>query len=440
MAPAVARLLDRMQQAGEYGVLAEDATEQSAFELLIDRGVAHPIATPCPADGAVAVVVPAYGRPQLLARCLGSLASSPVDVLVVDDASPDAAALAAVVAQYKAQLHRHETNQGAAGARNTGLGLTEAPLVAFVDSDCVAPPGWLDALVPLFDEPRVGAVAPRVLPRAASARRSLLASYEASRSSLDMGRHRRLVRPGAALGFVPSAALVVRRAALGDSGFDPQLRLGEDVDLIWRLAGAGWQVRYEPTVTVEHEPRLGLRDWAGRRFAYGTSAAALDRRHPGRLVPADVSVWSVAVAALLVGRRRRLAVLVGGGAAVALGRRLRRIDEGTKLGAVIVGKGFLADSTAIGHALRREWWPVGWLALACASRSRTARLGAAAMLAPLALEWVRERPDLDPVRYSVLRLLDDAAYGAGVLTSALRWRRPRCLLPRVRVPSRAASS
>ena len=49
--------------------------------------------------------------------------------------------------------------------------------------------------------------------------------------------------------YVPTAALLVRRAALGD-GFDESLRNGEDVDLVWRLIEAGWRVRYEPAVQV----------------------------------------------------------------------------------------------------------------------------------------------------------------------------------------------
>jgi hypothetical protein len=58
------------------------------------------------------------------------------------------------------------------------------------------------------------------------------------------------------------------------------------------------------------------------------------------------------------------------------------------------------------------------------------------MLAPIALEWVRERPAVDPPRYLLLRLAEDAAYGSGVLTSAVRGRRPKALLPVIRFPGR----
>jgi hypothetical protein len=186
--------------------------------------------------------------------------------------------------------------------------------------------------------------------------------------------------------------------------------------------------------------------WARRRFEYGTSAAALDRRHPGRLAPARVSGWNLAAAACVVAGRRRTGAAVALAATAALAHRLRRADVDPVLAGYVVGKGLLADGAALGHALRREWWPVGLVVLAASGRSgrggvvgrvgrRTARTAAAAMLVPVALEWVRTRPDVDPARYAALRLVEDAAYGSGVLASAGRQRRLRVLVPEVRMPN-----
>jgi len=425
----------RLRAAGEAGCVVTEPTTVAVANLLVERGFAHPVAVPRPAAG-VAVVVPAYGRADRLAACLASLADGAAGtaVVVVDDASPDAAAITSAAAAHGARLIRHAVNRGPAAARNTGLAATTAPVVAFLDSDCTVSPGWLDALVPLFDDPRVVAVAPRVRPRTDEPRPSLLARHEAARSALDMGRRRELVRPGAPLGFVPSAALLVRREALADGAFEPSLRLGEDVDLVWRLAAAGGHVRYEPSVTVLHDARSRFAEWARRRYEYGTSAADLDRRHPGRLAPARPSAWNLAALGLLVAGRPLGAAAVSGAAAAVLGRRLEAAGGDTALAAVVVGKGVVADAAALGHALRREWWPLGWAALALAPRSRPARAAALAMLAPVALEWVRERPDVDPARYALLRLAEDAAYGSGVIASAVRGRRPGALVPVIRGP------
>ncbi len=55
-------------------------------------------------------------------------------------------------------------NAGPAAARNAGLGQVTTPLVAFVDSDCVPDPHWLEPLLGHFDDPMVAAVAPRIVP------------------------------------------------------------------------------------------------------------------------------------------------------------------------------------------------------------------------------------------------------------------------------------
>ncbi|MDN5798302.1 MAG: mycofactocin biosynthesis glycosyltransferase MftF [Intrasporangium sp.] len=429
LAPPARGFARRLSDAGSLGVIPVDAAELRTADRLVERGLAHPRPRARPARDVV-VVVPARDRPASLEACLASLAG--LQVLVVDDASSEAARVERVAADHGARLERHAVNRGPASARNTGVAVTDVGLVAFVDSDCRAQPGWLDALVAHFDDPRVAAVAPRVRPLATGD--CVLGRYEQARSALDMGAEPQLVRPGARLGFVPSATLVVRRKALVDNGFDPSMRVGEDVDLVWRLVEAGWHVRYDPSVSVWHEMRARPRDWLATRFVYGTSAPALERRHPGRLAPARPSAWNLAALACLVAGHPVPGLLTATGAASALARRLHEAGVPPWLAPVIVGKGLLADAVAIGHALRREWWPLGWLALATASRSSLGRAGAAAMLAPVALEIVRTRPRVNPLGYAALRLVDDAAYGSGVITSAIRERRPAALLPRPRLP------
>ena len=423
----------RLQDAGARG-LEVAGPEAAVAVALVERGLAHPVATARPGPHDVSVVVPAYGRPEQLGRCLAALRStgSGIDVVVVDDATPGqgAQAVAALAAQHGARSLRHDLNRGPAAARSTGWRTTQSRLVAFVDSDCQVCAGWLDEVVPFFDDPLVAAVAPRIVPLGPPP--SALARFEQVASALDMGREPALVRPGARTGFVPSAALVVRRTALLAEDFDPGLRLGEDVDLVWRLAGRGWQVRYAPTAVVRHESRGGPAQWAARRFQYGTSAAGLERRHPGRLAPVRVSGWNAAALGLAAAGHGVAAGAVTAVAAGALRRRTSALGMPARVPVEVVARGLLADSLGVGHALRREWWPLGAVALLAAPRSRAARIAAAAMLAPLAWEWWRLRPRLDPARYVGLRLAADALYGSGVIASALRERDPAVLTPALR--------
>lgn len=415
--------------AGSAGLAARDARDLEVFRMLVDRGFAFVVRSGA-VSGSVTVVVPAMDRVENLDATLASLGSAAVTV--VDDGSADPSALAAVVTRHGASLAVHPVNRGPAAARNTGIAATIGEFVAFLDSDCIAPPAWPESMLHHFADPAVAAVAPRV--RANPSGRSVIDRYEATRSSLDMGVFPELVRPGSRLGFVPTAALIVRRTALG-AGFDEDLRLGEDVDLVWLLNDAGWHVLYDPSVVVEHATRSRPRAWLNRRFDYGTSAAALSARHPDKLVPARVSAWNLATLGLAGLGRWRAGAGVAVGASVTLSRQLGALDNPELLAARIVGQGIVADAAGIGHLLRREWWPVGAAALTLSPRSRIARTLAACMLAPIAWEYAVQRPPLDPVRYAGLRLLDDAAYGTGVLASCVRARTLVPLTPSVRLPT-----
>src|ERR1039458_2931975 len=108
---------------------------------------------------------------------------------------------------------RSRPEPGPAAARNTGLAAADTPLVAFLDSDCVPRPGWLDPLLPHFADPAVGAVAPRIVPHENG--RTWLARYEGASSTLDMGERPSIVRPGSRVPYVPGATLGVRKTAAG---------------------------------------------------------------------------------------------------------------------------------------------------------------------------------------------------------------------------------
>ncbi len=407
---------------------------------LLDTGIAHPALSPgATADvwgpGDVTVVIPVRDRQAELARCLAGLAQMP-RVIVVDDGSDDPAAVARVASGAGASVLRRAVNGGPAAARNTGLAATDTPLVAFLDSDCVPGPGWLDALLPHFADPAVGAVAPRIVPDEPG--RTWLARYEGASSTLDMGARASIVRPGSRVPYVPGAALVVRRAAAG-TGFTETMRVGEDVDFVWRLAASGWRVRYEPAATMPHQHRVRLREWFGRRKDYGTSAAILEQRHPGTVRPLYISAWT-ALAWLAAASGRPVAgAACTGTAIVLLARRLARVTgeewpwhaAGTAwpLAARLAGGGTLAAVRPLGSAISRTWWPVALPAAVAVRRMRWPL--AALVLAPPLLDWLDRRPPLDPPRYVAARLLDDIGYSLGVWRGCAERRTVRPLLPQL---------
>jgi mycofactocin system glycosyltransferase len=384
----------------------------------------------------VTVVVPVRDRAEQLDRLLGSLRG--LACIVVDDASADAAATKDAAERHGARFVGLAANLGPSGARNAGLAVAQTPIVAFVDSDCFASPGWLPALLGHFDDPLVAAVAPRVVP-APTAGATSVSRYEAVRSSLDRGARAGLVRPQSRVSYVPSAALVVRRdVSEGTTLFDPALRGGEDVDLVWRLVAAGWDVRYEPSVTMEHQGPSTVADLVAKRWFYGTTAAPLARRHPGALAPFEASGWSVAVWAAALARRPLLAATAMAASVAILAGRLRGlVRRPAAVAARIAGGGTARAALPALGGVTRTWAPLLVLGL-LARRAR--RPCALALLLPALADWARNPGESDVIAYSALHVADDVAYGAGVWAGCVRERTAAPLVPRIVWRSRVWSA
>jgi mycofactocin system glycosyltransferase len=385
---------------------------------LTDTGLAHPLPPEPRTPPDVTIVIPVRDRAELLARCLAGL-DGRHPVLVVDDGSEDAVAIAAVAAAHGAELVRRDVNGGPGVARNTALDHVSTELVAFVDSDCVPAADWADRLVAHFADPLVAAVAPRVR---ALAPDSAAGRYARAASSLDLGDRPARVAPGTRLSYVPTAALVARAAVVREVGaFDPGLRFGEDVDLVWRLHARDLRVRYAPDVTVDHHEPASWPALLTRRARYGTSAAPLAKRHPGALAPLVLHPWPTLTVAALLARRPLLAAAAFGGSVGSMVGTLREND--VPADGVVRAMATAVHQTWLGCGRYGTQFAAPLLAALLVPRGWGRRAAAASLLlGPPLTAWAKNRPGLDPVRYTVAAIADDVAYGAGVWSGCLTHR------------------
>lgn len=433
------RLSDRGRRAWAElrdGVVTSSAAGQLARRLT-DAGLAHP--RPGAAQQLdVTVVVPFFGSADQLAGCLAAIGTS-YPVVVVDDGSPNPGAIAAVVAQHGVGLIRREANGGPAAARNTGLATVSSEFVAFLDGDCRPSSDWIDELAGHFADPAVAAVAPRIVVANPGP------SYLRAVSTLDLGGKASRVRPGGAVSYVPTAALVVRTDALAglDAAFDPALRYGEDVDLVWRLDAAGWRIRYDPVVEVGHLEPATWRARVAKRFHYGSSAAPLSRRHPGAVPPLVVAPWPALAVAGAVARRPLLTTAGLTGSTAMAARSLRRAGLPATEAPGLAARGAGLTWAATGRAATQFAAPVLLAAMrrrgSEARRTtwrRRATLAVFVTTAPLLAQRARAMhdPHVSTGRLVAGQLIDDLAYGAGVYAGCVR---DRTLAPLRPVSSRA---
>ena len=419
-------------------VEVRDAQSAQLARTLLDATVAHPRPLSGPSHRDVTVVIPVRDNPVGLSRLMRSLRG--MRVVIVDDGSEVPMSSTDFEGLYcDVQVVRHPHNKGPAAARNTGLAVCQTDFVAFLDSDVVPRRGWLEALLGHFSDPTVALVAPRIVNLREP--KGLVSRYEAVRSSLDLGQREAPVVPFGSVSYVPSAAIICRRSVLNElGGFDETLIAGEDVDLCWRLIEAGARLRYEPIALVAHDHRTELREWFARKAFYGSSAAPLAVRHPGKTAPLVISGWTLLVW-ILLSMGSGVGYLASTIVALITSRRiansLRTVDPEPRDVAAVTAQGLWAAALQLASAICRHYWPIALIAAVLFRRCRQVVLVAAVVDG--VGDWAsRDRnPTEDNQRvgllaYLLLTRLDDIAYGLGLWTGVVRERHLGALKPQIR--------
>lgn len=436
--PRALRLMARLTPGEPVAIGTLTAPELRFLRRLAGVGLIdmRPIPSAWPS---LTVVVPVRDRPVELAGCLESLARvrypQPLEIVVVDDGSAQP-----VQMRDGVRLVRLSRSIGPAGARNAGVAACRTELVAFLDSDCAAEPGWLEALAPAFADPEVAAAGGRVLP---ASERGWLERYEAVRSPLDLGATPAAARPRSPVPYLVTANLVVRRAAFeAAGGFDPAMRWGEDVDLCWRLVASGHRLVYEPSGAVRHHHRGEPGAFIRTRATYAASEADLLRRHPanGRWLGFSAGTGAALVGAVgaLLGRPR---LLMAGGLALGLevaatAGTLRSLGVPRRRSAPALVRGQANGLYWVARQLARYYGlPALLVALASGRGRRRPMLltVAVAEVAPAVVDWWRLRSGLSLPRFVAAQLLDDAAYQVGLLRGCLRQRSAAALSVELRL-------
>ncbi|MTJ83673.1 MAG: glycosyltransferase [Telmatospirillum sp.] len=188
----------------------------------------------------LSVIVPAHNAARTLRRALNSILIqnySPIEVIVVDDASTDdTVAVAEEFAAGGVRVIGTGHCRGAAGARNFGIEQSRGEFIAFQDADDEWQPGKLDGQVDLLlRDPAMTFV---------SCGANLIAPDGRDLGSLYPGRPpatgSEAWRVLLAYNFVATPSVVARRGAFAAAGlFNTDLRVGEDQDMWIRLAMAG---------------------------------------------------------------------------------------------------------------------------------------------------------------------------------------------------------
>ncbi len=212
----------------------------------------------------LAIVIVTHNSADEIEACLEACQAEAQTVAIIDNASSDASAKWATIANAH--------NVGFAAAVNQGFAATTEPLVLILNPDCRLI-GGLPAMTALFDDPVVGAVGGLLLnldgqPQSGFTVRRFPTwanqvceiaginwlwpgnplNYQYRCLDLDLTQEQDVDQPAGAF-------LMVRRTAWEQlGGFDEAFYpvWFEDVDFCYRLKLSGWRIRYTPAAKATH--------------------------------------------------------------------------------------------------------------------------------------------------------------------------------------------
>lgn len=213
----------------------------------------------------VAVVIVTWNSAKFIRACLLSLRSlerRPNEIVVVDNASSDGTAAIVRKEFPEVRLIERGANAGFCRPNNKGIQATTSPYVLVLNPDTALESRFLEALLPAFDDPKVGIAAGKLLRFDGSTLDSAGLMLGRSRQPIDRGFGTKDVGQfdlDADVFGACGAAAMYRRAMLDQIADGPGrffdesfFAFYEDLDLAWRAQRRGWRAVYRYRAVGRH--------------------------------------------------------------------------------------------------------------------------------------------------------------------------------------------
>jgi len=270
----------------------------------------------------VAVVLVCWNNKAYLEPCLRSLLETDLrhtcEVVVVDNGSTDGSQQMLREKFPDVRIVQNEANVGLGKASNQGIECTTAPCILLLNNDTIVNGPSIDVLIDFMrDTPDAGAVGGTLLNEDGSFQAAhnrfptLLEEFLIATRIGGLFSREYPSRAGGStvqvVDWIGSACLLVRRAALDRVGLldESYFIYGDETDLEYRLARAGWRVYNVPSSTTIHFGGRSMDRWRRRKMVYrgkmlfykknyGTASAAVLRVLIATLTLGKLVAWGLA--------------------------------------------------------------------------------------------------------------------------------------------------
>lgn len=248
------------------------------------------------------LIIPVYNRPDEVDELLQSLTEQrfkDFEVIVVEDGS--AVPCKDVVEKYTACLDIHyynKPNSGPGQTRNYGVERSQGTYVLILDSDCVLPPGYLEAIeAELGREPADAFGGPD---RAHDSFTDVQKAINYAMTSFFTTGGIRGGKKKMDKFYPRSFNMGVRTEVYRALGGFSRMRFGEDIDFSIRIFKGGYRCRLFPEAWVWHKRRTDLKKFFKQVHNSGIARINLYKKYPEslklvHLLPAAFTVGVVLV-------------------------------------------------------------------------------------------------------------------------------------------------
>jgi cellulose synthase/poly-beta-1,6-N-acetylglucosamine synthase-like glycosyltransferase len=236
----------------------------------------------------VTVVIPAYNATKTIGDGLQAFArqsfqAAEVEIIIVDDGSTDGTPeyverYAATWGDEQPRLRViRQAHQGPAAARNLGAQAAQGEFLLFTDADCVPHVDWIKEMVAPFDSPDIAAVKGAYKTKQKSlVARFAQAEFEARYRQLAAAKYVDVV-----FSYSAGFRLEVFRTI---GGFDTSFPVAdnEDTDLSYRVATAGYRIKFNPAAIVYHQHPATLKQYLRKKQSRAYWRVMVYKRYPGK--------------------------------------------------------------------------------------------------------------------------------------------------------------
>jgi len=237
------------------------------------------------------IIIPVYNRPQEIDELLQSLSvqtySNKFEVIVVEDGSVIDSKK--VVEQYSEKLNIKyllKNNSGAGASRNFGMQNATGNYFIIFDSDCIIPTHYLKEVEKALNKNYTDAFG-----GADAAHESFTNIQKAINYSMTS-----LLTTGGIRGnkkvlnkFQPrSFNMGISKEAFEITKGFSKMKIGEDIDLTFKLWNNKFDTQYIEDAFVYHKRRATFNQFFKQTFAFGKGRPFLNKKHPGS---AKITYW-----------------------------------------------------------------------------------------------------------------------------------------------------